>query len=281
MKKYVSLAIALMLAASVSACGTVKDTVSAAEEAQSMENATELPEKNSENETKAQIGTEKVTEKQEDSSAAEQTAEEENISDPDEETPVEEAPEEAPVGEVPEEALGEEGPLEALGEAAAVNEESHNVIMEDPESPIDPANLPPEGVEVPIAEEAVGESAIGEDISNPPEVAGTYTLYAWDEHGTIMKPDEQNLNSSMTLKEDGTGTLQFNEETTDIKQWGTSGTLFAMFYDEHGAADGTIDDGVIIVDPVDSDDILYFYAKEGVDVTKVLSNDREKYILED
>ncbi|MBE5996309.1 MAG: hypothetical protein E7240_03005 [Lachnospiraceae bacterium] len=272
MKKYVSLAITLLLAASVSACGTVKDTVSAAEEAQSMENATELPEKNSENETKAQSGTEKVTEKQEDSSAAEQTAEEENISDPDEETPVEEAPEEAPVGEVPE---------EALGEAAAVNEESHNVIMEDPESPIDPANLPPEGVEVPIAEEAVGEPAIGEDISNPPEVAGTYTLYAWDEHGTIMKPDEQNLNSSMTLKEDGTGTLQFNEETTVIKQWGTSGTLFAMFYDEHGAADGTIDDGVIIVDPVDSDDILYFYAKEGVDVTKVLSEDREKYILED
>ena len=223
MKKYVSLAITLLLAASVSACGPVKDSVSAAEEPQKTENASELPEKNSE-----------------------KAAEEDNIAKPEE--------------EVPEEALG-------------------YAVEEDPESPIDPANLPAEGMEAAIVEEAFGV-AIEEEFSNPPEVAGTYTLYAWDEHGTIMKADEQNRISSMTLKEDGTGILQFDEETTVISEWGTSGTLFAMFYDEHGAADGTLDDGVIIVDPVDSDDILYFYAKEGVDLTKVLSTDREEYIFE-
>ena len=236
MKKYLSLAITLLLAASVSACGPVKDSVSAAEEPQKTENASGLPEKNSEDAAK----------NQKDSPAEEKTAEEENIAK-----------------------LGEEVPEEALGYA----------VEEDPESPIDPANLPAEGMEAAIVEEAFGV-AIEEEFSNPPEVAGTYTLYAWDEHGTIMKADEQNRISSMTLKEDGTGILQFDEETTVISEWGTSGTRFAMFYDEHGAADGTLDDGVIIVDPVDGDDILYFYAKEGVDLTKVLSTDREEYIFE-
>lgn len=270
MKKYLSLAMALMLAASISACGTAKNVSSAAETEQTVETEAE---KEQTAETAAEQpanSTQNVTEDQKDSSASKKAAEEEKPDASDNA-----APEEDPESEnIPDSSWG--------AAAAEIPEEAQNEAGEETiaETSVYLENLSPEGVEVNIEEDAIYGTA-DEEISTPPEVAGTYTLYAWDEGGNIMKPEDQNVTSAITLEEDGTGIMTFNDDSSVITRWGVSGTLFAMFYDEHGAADGTLDDGIIIIDPVDGDDNLYFYGKEGVDISKVLEAGRENYILED
>ena len=297
MKKYVTLAITMLLAASISACGSTKATSSTQAEAQNEEIAAELPEEKTGNDTesmKASSAPENTTaeetalpdnasEEQENAVSPENTTdqqlpEEEKSNEPYGAALTENAGEEN-IPYIDEDAPAEEIPEEAFDDLGVEMDPEPEEILEDPESPLFEENLPSEGAEVAINEEDFGY-AFDEAVETPAEVAGTYTLYAWDQDGKIMKPDAQN-SSTMTLDENGTGILIFNEDKIKIEAWGTQGTMFAMSYGEHGAADGTLDNGIIILDPIDGDDVLYFYAKDGVDITTALSTDREKYILED
>ena len=235
MKRYASIVIALLLTASLSACGAEKDTASVPAAAEKTESTAEVIKESSApaempKEAAETVSNEKATESES----------------------AEEIPDEAGV--------------EAEPESPEACEEAREMLKNEEE----PAA---EGEEVMEAADAAPENGF--------EVAGTYSLAAMEENGEITYADTPELRSKMFLKEDGTGTLTFNEDTAAIEKWAVDGTQFAMFYDEHGAADGTIDNGIIILDPVDNEDILFFYAQEGADITEVLAASPENYILED
>lgn len=98
--------------------------------------------------------------------------------------------------------------------------------------------------------------------------AGEYTAYAAESGGQCLKT-EGLLTSVLTLKEDGTGTMTFNEETQELESYKVEGEKISLTA-QGTSIEGTIKDGIIKIE--DSDFTIYYVA-EGADVSGIEVSD--------
>ncbi len=93
-------------------------------------------------------------------------------------------------------------------------------------------------------------------------IEGEYTLFAAESGGVVIDSAEADVSSVLTLSEDGTGNMTFDDEGDDVKWTEKNGTLTIV--DSTGASvEGSIRDGFIKIEITAG--VFLYYAREGVD----------------
>ena len=98
---------------------------------------------------------------------------------------------------------------------------------------------------------------------------GEYTLFAVQNDGYTADSDDMDTYSTMTLSEDGTGSMIMNDDALEITEWTeVNGTLTIAFPDG-SSIQGTIRNGLAAMDIWGTGDMIAYYAKEGADTSGI------------
>ena len=101
------------------------------------------------------------------------------------------------------------------------------------------------------------------------DLVGEYKGFAAEYMGYTYSLEEAGGTSNLTLLADGTGTIDFDEDTSGITKWTLEENIVTLIDDTDSAATGTVKHGVIILDFIGDGSAIAYYAKEGTDTSWV------------
>ena len=101
------------------------------------------------------------------------------------------------------------------------------------------------------------------------DLVGEYKGFAAEYMGYTYSLEEAGGTSNLTLLADGTGTIDFDEDTSGITKWTLEENVVTLIDDTDSAATGTVKHGVIILDFIGDGSAIAYYAKEGTDTSWV------------
>ena len=112
-------------------------------------------------------------------------------------------------------------------------------------------------------------------------VEGDYTLYAMRYNGQTASAEELQMDSSLTLRADGTGSMRSADEEMELTWSLMDGTLTITMADE-SSADAQMGNGIAALDIYGDGSMLLYYAQAGADTSsiQVMSMDEIREALE-
>ena len=99
-------------------------------------------------------------------------------------------------------------------------------------------------------------------------VEGDYTLYAMRYNGQTASAEELQMDSSLTLRADGTGSMRSADEEMELTWSLMDGTLTITMADE-SSADAQMGNGIAALDIYGDGSMLLYYAQAGADTSSI------------
>jgi len=133
-----------------------------------------------------------------------------------------------------------------------------------PSAAAEPAEDAPQA-EVPADEEPAESSTATWTASAPSEeegipLYGTYNLYSLENAGQTMKPSEMAVAASLTLNEDGTGTMTMNGEESALAKWEEADGTVTLYNSNGEPLECSLEDGILRMEMWE--DYYWFFAHE-------------------
>ncbi len=97
--------------------------------------------------------------------------------------------------------------------------------------------------------------------------AGEYTLFALQQEDLLANPEDLEMSSVMTLNEDGTGSMTYDEENESISKWEAKDGEVTITMSDDSSAKGKIGNGIIELDILGDGSMLMFYAQKDADIS--------------
>ena len=98
--------------------------------------------------------------------------------------------------------------------------------------------------------------------------AGEYTLFAIHNDGFTADADEMGMHSTLTLSEDGTGSLVL-DVPYEITSWSAEDGTLTIVTDDESSTPGAIHDGIVELDIWGTGEMILYYAQEGADTSGI------------
>ena len=166
--------------------------------------------------------------------------------------------------EKPAEVTTEESKQEA--EAAPAEAADTNADAADPAQPKVSGEAQKAEVAVPEQPTQAEEIADKYTVSDLP-VEGEYTIFAVRNEGYTVSSTEMEIESTMSLSAEGTGSLTLMGDTIDITSWSSEDGAFNLTLADGTATGGNARGGVIELDIYGTGDMLLIYAQEKADTS--------------
>ena len=112
-------------------------------------------------------------------------------------------------------------------------------------------------------------------------VEGDYALYAVRYNGQTASAGDLEMDSSLTLRADGTGSMRMDEEEMELT-WSLADGTLAIAMADGGKADAQLENGIAALDLYGNGSMVLYYAQEGADTSsiQVMSVDEIRETLE-
>ena len=107
---------------------------------------------------------------------------------------------------------------------------------------------------------AGGESDVAAD-------GKVYTMFALQNEGYLVESKEADMESILTLKEDGTGSMTMDEDAADIASWTVDGDSILITMDDGSFAKGKYLGDIIELDILGGGSMIIYYATEDADIS--------------
>ncbi len=166
--------------------------------------------------------------------------------------------------EKPAEVTTEESKQEA--EAAPAEAADANAEAADPAQPEVSGEAQKAEVAVPEQPTQAEEIANKYTVSDLP-VEGEYTIFAVRNEGYTVSSTEMEIESTMSLLAEGTGSLTLMGDTIDITSWSSEDGAFNLSLADGTVTGGNARGGVIELDIYGTGDMLLIYAQEKADIS--------------
>lgn len=166
--------------------------------------------------------------------------------------------------EKPAEVTTEESKQEA--EAAPADAADANADAEDPAQPEVSGEAQKAEVAVPEQPTQAEEIADKYTVSDLP-VEGEYTIFAVRNEGYTVSSTEMEIESTMSLLAEGTGSLTLMGDTIDITSWSSEDGAFNLSLADGTVTGGNARGGIIELDIYGTGDMLLIYAQEKADTS--------------
>ena len=108
-------------------------------------------------------------------------------------------------------------------------------------------------------------------------VEGEYELFAVEYEGALVYSADLGVSSTLTLADGGTGRMTSDNETMDITVWTLEGEALTITLADGDSAGGKLHGGVIELDIYGTGYMIFFYAKEGADLSGYAPMTMEEY----
>ena len=108
-------------------------------------------------------------------------------------------------------------------------------------------------------------------------VEGKYELFAVEMEGALVYSADLGVSSTLTLAEGGTGRMTSNDEAMDITVWTLEGEALTITLADGSSAGSKLHGGVIELDIYGTGYMIFFYAKEGADLSGYAPMTMEEY----
>ena len=108
-------------------------------------------------------------------------------------------------------------------------------------------------------------------------VEGEYELFAVEYEGALVYSADLGVSSTLTLAEGGTGRMTSNDEAMDITVWTLEGEALTITLADGSSAGSKLHGGVIELDIYGTGYMIFFYAKEGADLSGYAPMTMEEY----
>lgn len=96
---------------------------------------------------------------------------------------------------------------------------------------------------------------------------GVYEIFGVMNEGSLVKSSDLQMESTMTLKEDGTGVMTFNEDSEDVTKWELKDGVISITMADGGQANAKYHDGILELDIYGDGSMLLYYGQEGADIS--------------
>lgn len=129
------------------------------------------------------------------------------------------------------------------------------------------------GAETGETVETVDDTVAADDtVATEPEApaepaAGEYTLFGVETEGYLVSALHMGMTATLTLNEDGAGTLVVNEDTMDIASWKQNGASLTVAMGDGDTAGASLDEGVVIMDLYGDGSFRLFFAADDADTS--------------
>lgn len=141
---------------------------------------------------------------------------------------------------------------EAVQEADAVQEAEEETNQAEPAIP-----------EQPTQAEEIAEKYTVSDLP----VEGEYNVFAVRNEGYTVSASEMEMKSTLSLKEDGTGTMTVADDSIEVTSWTSEDGVINLTLADGSSAGGNARGGIIELDIYGTGDMLLIYAQEGADTS--------------
>ena len=98
-------------------------------------------------------------------------------------------------------------------------------------------------------------------------VEGMYTLFAVRNQGYSVRSEEMAADSTITLKEGGTGSMSIGDQSMEISDWSLEDGTVTITMDDGSSASGELRGGIIELKAYGDDGPLLVYAQEAADTS--------------
>lgn len=97
---------------------------------------------------------------------------------------------------------------------------------------------------------------------------GKYTMFAVRRDGSYVDSSSLGLSSSMTLNDDGKGSMEFDSDSIAITSWTIADSIIAIHTADGGSANGEMKEGIIELDVNGDGSYLICYALPETDLSE-------------
>ena len=98
-------------------------------------------------------------------------------------------------------------------------------------------------------------------------VEGEYNIFAVRNEGYTVSASEMEIEATMSLKEDGTGSLTMMSDSIDITSWTSENAVITVTLADESTAEGNARGGIVELDIYGTGDMLLIYAQEKADTS--------------
>ena len=98
-------------------------------------------------------------------------------------------------------------------------------------------------------------------------VEGEYSIFAVRNEGYTVSASEMDIEASMTLSADGTGSITVMGESMDIVSWTAEDGAFTVTLADESTAGGNARGGIVELDTYGTGDMLMIFAQEKADIS--------------
>ena len=96
---------------------------------------------------------------------------------------------------------------------------------------------------------------------------GDYTMFAISSDGYMVDANEMGASSVITLAADGGGRMTMDAEEMGISSWTLDDDALFVVFEDESSFQATLQDGILILDVWGTGEMLYYYAREGADIS--------------
>ncbi len=96
-------------------------------------------------------------------------------------------------------------------------------------------------------------------------ITGEYNLYSVEYGGEAKKPSEMNVSCTISLKEDGTGTMTLNGAENPLPKWEAADGKLTLYNSSGDPLDCAIQDGIVTIEM--GDNYYWYLAHEGTGIS--------------
>ena len=147
---------------------------------------------------------------------------------------------------------------------AALSEPEQDTNEAAPAEPEqDTAEAVPAEAETASDPDADKDAAPAEDVP----LEGEYTLFALQNGGYTADSNEMDMYSTLTLAEDGTGTMTMDEDAMGIESWAAEDGALTIVLTDGSTAQAAIRNGIIELDIWGNGEMILVYAREDADTS--------------
>lgn len=159
---------------------------------------------------------------------------------------------------------GSEKPAEAAVEENKQEAEDTPADTAQAQTPAENANTTEDtAADQPTQAEEIAEKFTVSDLP----VEGEYSIFAVRNEGYTVSASEMDIEASMTLSADGTGSITVMGESMDIVSWTAEDGAFTVTLADESTAGGNARGGIVELDIYGTGDMLMIFAQEKADTS--------------
>ena len=92
-------------------------------------------------------------------------------------------------------------------------------------------------------------------------------MFAAENEGYLVASEAMDMESVITLKEDGTGSMTMNGDTMGIASWTLDGDAMVIIMDDESSAPAAVHNGILELDILGSGDYILYFAQPKADLS--------------